>query len=1377
MVRLRSPQVRLLTRLRSSIFAIALLPVLIACIGRATPPEQVKLTQAQNEVLGKFARRVGEAELNILLRNPNDTTLPGIPVGDLLYILAKVNEDKLITLVKGIGATYTLELILAIKRVGCTRANTVPVASGYGFDARSVANLNGCTWQHFHVPNLMVQLLNGVSNRGLQVLIDGIRHNYPEYGLPANQALQVSCAIATCPTLHVAPYLVTVEHYRYLMKLAYVVAAFDTPTLTDANLSSEALTGPRKLYDLLNLTYDGRDMVFLLDSFDRNACPVGGQVNSNCVYVDAANVLTTYDGTGDLWTDIAVNTYQLQGLQNLLAILRDVQDTSKMGVLINGRRTQNPASLAIRLAEDEAQIRYFTDRLTVVIEHRGGVGPYCPAGGPYAPFIVDTSLAVAEQDKQCNFQNFTAPQGGSTEWNSKLVGTINDVTNVNRMMDLIYQIDDGFDSATHIATATFPNRGIDNLMVLLNNINPNAVHPGPSTNNELRTASYLIDNVAPDPGNNIIAKRNRISYLVQYLGTTYDVLKMACYNAVAEGGTAGMSCFKRGLVNQVASGSKTDDAALPDLSAAGQKLSNLIGFISEIEDMRFLINKVDMTQLRDIIAGLLINSTQNTALLVNQITGNDCWATPTNSAGAALPLSGVTGAAITPGLGTAYSGQTTVTIPGGGTGRALVDASGRIGAIVILSEGSGLALGSTPAITITDAGGGTGSTATAITGRCVYNPPNDFRGFPTATSTGATGLGKMVNVINHITGSPGTIVTLINGVTDGDKLGALINGVTRSSNLVGVVNGTVDASRNNNASINDLINLLNSLAREDVYKMVHLMENLGDAREVDALVTVPSIDHDMIAQLMAPYNSAAINTSSGIGVAALTELVAQLRYNGGNAVTAGAVAIAGGGGAGATATFGTTTANQVSAIELTSYGAGCTSAPTVNIAGVGTGAAATAIFDSSAQQVSRIRIDNAGSGYTVAPAVSFTGGCTTQPVAAARVNRIGAVTVTNAGSGYAANPTCTASGVNVTCQASGSIAAPPGGLSSFYGGSGYTTGDVCPISGAGGSGATCTVTATGGALTGCSIIGNEVGYPAGGINYGHGRIVKIGGRAEAVATITGGVVTGVTITNAGCGYPNFPLPAPVVEVVGCTGAALTATVTAGRITAISGFPTGTGCPVGAKVVIGENPFVSHADGASAIVNQLVNGRLTFVSVSEPSVNAAQLIQLIDRDATGITSTAGVTRGYSITYNGATPNISAREAMVRLLHHGVTIPAASSKGYFSENFGLGSVVDIASDGLTDNLKSGVALGGAGIWTNAYAVNLPGLGPQHIAGSILNNLSGVAPTQTLINMVNTNTIDLTDTLLLLGCGDRSTYSNLTASPFSWQQICAQIGPGLW
>ena len=328
------------------IFMLGLLAA--GCIGRATPPEQVKLTQAQNEVLGKFARRVGEAELNILLRNPNDTTLPGIPVGDLLYILAKVNEDKLITLVKGIGATYTLELILAIKRVGCTRANTVPVASGYGFDATSVASLNTCTWSHYHLPNVMVQLLNGASTQGMTTLIDSVRHSFTNLNLTcasngsgvlaANQSLCPSTTAGAANPDNNAPYDSTVEHYAYFMKLAYIVAGFDTPTLADPNLASENLIGPPKLYGLMNLTRDGRDMVFLLDSFDKNACPGVASTTSNCVYVDNTNVLTTYAAAGDLWLDLAADN-QMQGIKNLLNVIGQVTDTTKMGTLLNGRRT------------------------------------------------------------------------------------------------------------------------------------------------------------------------------------------------------------------------------------------------------------------------------------------------------------------------------------------------------------------------------------------------------------------------------------------------------------------------------------------------------------------------------------------------------------------------------------------------------------------------------------------------------------------------------------------------------------------------------------------------------------------------------------------------------------------------------------------------------------------------------------------------------------------------------------------------------------------------------------------------------------------------------------------------------------------------------
>jgi hypothetical protein len=53
------------------------------------------------------------------------------------------------------------------------------------------------------------------------------------------------------------------------------------------------------------------------------------------------------------------------------------------------------------------------------------------------------------------------------------------------MMDLIYNIEDGYD-INHNLTIACPNRGIDNLMVLLNNINNTVVHDAPNTtNNEI----------------------------------------------------------------------------------------------------------------------------------------------------------------------------------------------------------------------------------------------------------------------------------------------------------------------------------------------------------------------------------------------------------------------------------------------------------------------------------------------------------------------------------------------------------------------------------------------------------------------------------------------------------------------------------------------------------------------------------------------------------------------------------------------------------------------------------------------------------------------------------------------------------------------------
>lgn len=1356
---------------------LLMLPLLVACIGRATPPEQVKLTQAQNEVLGKFARQVGENELNILLKDPNDAMLPGIPVGDLLYILGRVNPDKLIRLVKGVTATTTLELILAIKRVGCTRY--AAIFGGTLYDARILTGstgMNACSWQQFHVPNVLTQLLNGTNDQGLQSLIDTVKHSYTNLGLPANKPLQVTLTALVGNSTYDA----TVSHYPFLMKLAYIVAGFDTPTGSDRNLASGTLVGPPKLYNLMNLTTDGRDMVFLLDSFDKNACPGVASTTSNCVYVDAFNVVTTYDADGNLWNDIAANQ-QVQGLQNLLSIMAQVTDTAKMGTLVNGRRTAR-----YNLGQDEAQVRYYIDRLKVVLEHDSKLTKpvACYDSTPLTLYNTAPGTAAERQ-----LQDYDCPQGGTSTWNAKLSSLINRIGNIERMMDLVYAVDDGWDTLHNFPIAfPAPNRGLDNLLVLINNLNDVTAHinnvagtfptytdptnaaappPADTTNTELRTAAYLIDNVTLDGLNANPALRNKVKYLVEYIGDTRDVLQLACYSAVTDNASgAAQVCDARGLINLVADSSKLGDRTAPnpspvDYLAAGRKLVNLAEQITSIEDMRFLLRKVTMFNMTEIIKGLRVDRTTNVANLVNQLTGRDCWS----------ETAGATATTITNPGTTAYTSRPSVGFSGGGAGataRAVIETDsvnfaatlGQVKAAVVINAG----LNYSGPLTLTfTGGGGSGAAGTFSIGRCNFNPPIAYRGFPTATATGATGLGKLVNVINHITGTPGTIVTLINGVTDGLKLGLLINGTSRSSNLVGIINAVLDPNRNNNADINDLIALMNTLSREDVLKLVHLLENLSDAREIDAQLTVPGGDHDMVAQLMAPYNAANIQTTSGLGTAALAELIALLRYNGGSAFPAagGNISI----GMSSVATYATTSNGLVSGIQIANPGVACGSAPTVSITGGGgSGATASVVYDSVAQQVARVTITNAGTGYTSNPTVTFAGGgCSTAPTANAFVNRVGSVSILDPAPALASSQNCDALPTTTPyCVASGAVAT----LRSYYGGSGYNNGQVCPIVGAGGNGATCTVVsspAVNGALTGCSAI-------AGGLNYAHERIVKIGGRAEAAVTIVAGVVTGISVTHTGCGYA----APPTIEVVGCTTApTFNVTAPGGRVNATVATG-GSGCPVGAKVVIGENPFAPFSDGASAIVNTITGGRLTFVSMSEPAVNAAQLIQLIDRDATGITSG---TRGFSITYNGTTPGISAREAMVRLLHHGVTIAAGSAKGYFSENYGLGSVVDVASDGLSDNMKGGLPLGGAGVWTNAYAVNLPGLGPRHIAGSILNSLGGVEPTQTLINMVNANTVDLTDTLLLLGCGDRSTYTNASVTAFTWQQLCTQLGPGLW
>jgi hypothetical protein len=132
----------------------------------------------------------------------------------------------------------------------------------------------------------------------------------------------------------------------------------------------------------------------------------------------------------------------------------------------------------------------------------------------------------------------------------------------------------------------------------------------------------------------------------------------------------------------------------------------------------------------------------------------------------------------------------------------------------------------------------------------------------------------------------------------------------------------------------------------------------------------------------------------------------------------------------------------------------------------------------------------------------------------------------------------------------------------------------------------------------------------------------------------------------------------------------------------------------------------------------------------------------------LTNTEKAPGSAAINYNGTTtPNVSAREGMVRMLHHGVN---HTSAGYL------------------------IANGGAFAVNN---VNYPGIGSVHIGQNVLGAISGTS-VMTVVNMLNNDTTSLTDLVTLIGCGDHVEFARtapLTDNDF--HAFCSGHSPSLW
>ncbi len=646
--------------------------------------------------------------------------------------------------------------------------------------------------------------------------------------------------------------------------------------------------------------------------------------------------------------------------------------------------------------------------------------------------------------------------------------------------------------------------------------------------------------------------------------------------------------------------------------------------------------------------------------------------------------------------------------------------------------------------TLINAIGGTNcylSTTVPGRGNTTAVAPGGSAACVTQNSQNATGMGKMVNVVDFVAGSTVSdamvqLKNLLNDVTDINKTADLINQTVNSSNIVGLLNGVTDVRYG--TSTTALVSLLNNLPRGEISKMVSLVGEIGNASGT-ATATFPGDDHVLIAQLMSNYVSGSIATTSGVGVARMSEMIGSLNVSGGqNYTTAPAVGgLNAGGGTGATATATISAAlGTVTKVTLTGEGV-CTVAPTgATVGGGGTGATVsvvTAPTSASATnfKVKAVYLTNGGSGYT-ASTLTFTGGtCGTAPTATTQINGVIGVSVTNGGTGYTdsfSSPTVTFTGGGGTgASATALVAGPINTLTSFYGGAGYTNGQICPIRGAGGSGGTCTVAVTGSAVTGCSAI-------AGGSGYIDGQIVSIGGGATVRGVLTGTNLTSMTVENSGCGYGAAPTVTVLTGANECaTAGTYAANLTAGRVTSITVTTAATGCPANPTIVIGQAPYAAHGDGATAIVNNVTGGTVVAISISSASDSLAQLL----------TNTEKAPRGAAVNYNGATtPNVSAREAMVRMLHHGVS---HTSAGY-----------------------------------TVSPAPYPGIGPVHIAQNVLNNLSGAGSVMTVVNMLNSDSTSLTDLVVLIGCGDHVEYANGNTLPLTdndFHFFCSSHTPTLW
>lgn len=998
----------------------------------------------------------------------------------------------------------------------------------------------------------------------------------------------------------------------------------------------------------------------------------------------------------------------------------------------------------------------------------------------------------------------------------KVTQMINGVTNTDKIIDLIYGV-----------TIT------GNLSTIINGIFDGTLGLGCS---DSATSTYLTAGTcdvgaSATAGNGFVwgmrnQSVNTMVYVLQNVVNQQNLIGMingtdpnkvaALINHVASSGN-GATTFNSLNSTQVEDPNSatcgTCTGALANTSTytgAGMRLVKVIDYSAAATypyDLAFLLNKTSVVKVAKVMIQMSIGQTATGSAgpmnqgagklgsLMTMINGTNCW----------NQLNGVTSTSgIIP--GSLYAAAPIVTFTGGlptactpGTdcpvGVATVSAGGALTNVYITDPGTHNYSGGAPTITLTPVSGGAGGGATAVVGSC-----GTTRGLVQNTGTNPLtniGKGKMVNMVNYITGASDTaamnqLAYILNGINNAQKLGDLINKVTRSSNVVALMNGVIDPK--NNTSTTDLLNFMNNLPVGQVHKLVALMQQLSPAIETP-LYTLAGMDQDLVAKLMAPYatktaptnnvvNAISLGSPGVVTTAAAHGLTAgrQVVFGPTSLPTPSTATIATGLNMGqlyfvvapTATTFQVAATPGGAAINTTAaavIGNGITLFSSEPAASSGVGTAVMNALMGSLQQT-------VGSAYAVTPTLSFGAGCATNPTTTANVGT-GMLTdfiypftagdctaVTNLAT--TVTPTVTGTGtIGGIFMPTTSHGAPSGAntdadLKSIFitdNGSGYGAAPVVSFTGCAGTSPAVTATISG-------LTSVDINTPGSGCTT-NPAVTFSGGTAAATAYVAGPIAT----LSGLYGGKNYTTGQTCpIQGSGGTGATvvITAAVSPGPITALGVITGGADYMVGQTVTIGGNArghaLVTAAGAIPTGANLIVDyGGCGYVAATVTVTGCT-----VNPTATA-TVTAGVVTSFNVTVAGsgcpANPDVivtgahgDGASATVATASNGSVVLISLSNGADNlasvlsnqEKAPLTAAVNYASTAPSIGAQEAMV---RLIWhgTTYNGGTFPGVGPAHLAYNVMSQINTGTSVMTVINMMNSDTTSMADLDVLIGCTD--------------------------